>query len=89
MIIKKQIIQIRLADASIDLFGMIACISRVDERIRRKGAENCPKQIIFCNTFCEQAWRRVRRNLLTIDKNDDDNMMKIADFIIEDGEYRV
>ncbi|TFG94376.1 MAG: acyl-CoA dehydrogenase, partial [Calditrichales bacterium] len=63
-IIKKQIIQTRIADAAIDLFGMIATISRVDLAIREKGEENVHKQIIYCNTFCQQAWRRVRRNLV-------------------------
>jgi acyl-CoA dehydrogenase family protein 9 len=87
-IIKKQIIQIRLADASIDLFGMIATISRVDQCIRVHGEESCRRQIDLCNAFSEQAWRRIRRNLLMIDKNDDKNILKIADTVIEDGEYR-
>jgi acyl-CoA dehydrogenase family protein 9 len=88
-IIKKQIIQWRIAEAAIDLFGMIASISRVDQCIMLKGVENCQKMIILCNTFCGQAWRRVRRNLLMIDKNDDDLLLNISDFISEDGEYRV
>jgi acyl-CoA dehydrogenase family protein 9 len=88
-IIKKQIIQYRIADAAIDLFGMIASISRVDDCIRIKGEENCQKMITLCNTFCGQAWRRVRRNLLMIDKNDDDQLLKITEFITEDEEYRV
>jgi hypothetical protein len=45
--------------------------------------------ITLCNTFCGQAWRRVRRNLLMIDKNDDDQLLKITEFITEDEEYRV
>lgn len=88
-IIKKQIIQYRIADAAIDLFGMIASISRVDDCIRIKGEENCHKMITLCNTFCSQAWRRIRRNLLMIDKNDDDQLLKITEFITEDEEYRV
>jgi acyl-CoA dehydrogenase family protein 9 len=88
-IIKKQIVQWRIADAAIDLFGMIASISRVDQCIRLKGEENCLKMITLCNTFCGQAWRRVRRNLLMIDKNDDTQLLKISDFISEDEEYKV
>ncbi|MCK4754746.1 MAG: acyl-CoA dehydrogenase family protein, partial [Calditrichia bacterium] len=88
-IIKKQIIQYRIADAAIDLFGMIASISRADDCIRIKGEENCQKMITLCNTFCGQAWRRIRRNLLMIDKNDDDQLLKITEFITEDEEYRV
>ena len=88
-IIKKQIIQWRIAEAAIDLYGMIASISRVDRCIKLKGNENCHKMITLCNTFCKQAWRRVRRNLLMIDKNDDDQLLNISAFITEDGEYRV
>ena len=88
-IIKKQIIQWRMAEAAIDLFGMIASISRVDRCIKTKGVENCQKMITLCNTFCGQAWRRVRRNLLMIDKNDDDQLLNISDFIAEDEEYRI
>jgi acyl-CoA dehydrogenase family protein 9 len=88
-VIEKQIIQYRLAEAAIDLFGMIATISRVDHCIRIKGEDNCQREVLLCNTFCGQAWRRVRRNLLMIDKNDDGNLLKISEFIAEDGEIRV
>lgn len=88
-IIKKQIIQRRLAEAAIHLFGMVATISRVDYCIRSKGEENCTKQILLCNTYCEQAWRLIRRNLLMIDKNDDENLLQISKFIVEDGAYKV
>jgi acyl-CoA dehydrogenase family protein 9 len=88
-IIKKQIIQWRIAEAAINLFGMIATISRVDQCIKLKGDENCQKMITLCNTFCGQAWRRVRRNLLMIDKNDDGHLLNISDFIAEDDGYKI
>jgi acyl-CoA dehydrogenase family protein 9 len=88
-IIKKQIIQRRLADAAIDLFGMVATISRVDYCIRIKGEEHCTKLILLCNAYCGDAWRRIRRNILMVDKNDDTNLLKISDFIAEDGEYNL
>ena len=88
-IIKKQMIQYRIADAVIDLYGMIASISRTDQCIKLRGEKNCQKMITYCNTFCGQAWRRVRRNLLMVDKNDDEKILKIATFVSEDGGYRV
>ena len=88
-IIKKQIIQWRIAEAAIALFGMIATISRVDQCIKLKGEENCQKMITLCNTYCGQAWRRVRRNLLMIDKNDDHKLLDISDFIAEVDGYKV
>ncbi len=88
-IIEKEIIQKRIADAMMDLYGMIASISRTDTLIKEKGVEKCEKEIILCNLFCNQAWRRVRRNLLMVDKNDDHNFLKISDFVKENGKYSV
>jgi acyl-CoA dehydrogenase family protein 9 len=88
-IIDKEIIQKRLSDSVMDLFGMISCISRVDTNIKRFGIEACREEILICNTFCEQAWRRVRRNLLMVDKNSDDDMMKIAGQIIDQEKYHL
>jgi acyl-CoA dehydrogenase family protein 9 len=88
-IIKRQIIQSRLADAAIDLFGMVASISRVESCILENGVENCQKEILYCNTYCEQAWRRVRRNLLMADTNNDQDVLKIAETVIEDEEYKI
>jgi len=88
-IVKKQIIQRRLADAMIDLYAMIAVISRVDTCIKEKGEENCKKEIELCNAFCEKAWRRIRRNILMIDKNDDNRILDIAAFTIEDEAFLI
>jgi acyl-CoA dehydrogenase family member 9 len=88
-IIQKQIIQRRLADCAIDLYAMIAAISRTDHCIKAKSEAQCKRQILYCNTFCEQAWRRIRRNLLMIDKNNDDELLAIAEQVIEDGEYKI
>lgn len=86
-IIYREMISYRIADAAIDLYGMIATISRVETRINDIGAEKCDKEIKICNAFCEQAWRRVRRNLLMVDKNNDDYLREIADFISEEKQY--
>jgi acyl-CoA dehydrogenase family protein 9 len=86
-IVKKEIIQERLSNALIDLYGMIATISRVDTCIKKKGEENCQREIQICNTFCEQAWRRIRRNILMVDKNDDHSLINISDFIINEKMY--
>ncbi len=88
-IIKKQIIQQRLADAMLDLYTMIACISRVDTNIRKSGLDACEDQILLCNTFCNQAWRRVRKNILMVDKNADSRILNISEKVIENGKYFV
>lgn len=86
-IMYREMITTRLADAAIDLFAMIATISRVDTRIKEYGEDACEKEIKICNTFCSQAWRRARRNLLMIDKNNDNDMKEIADFISEEKQF--
>jgi acyl-CoA dehydrogenase family protein 9 len=86
-IIYREMIQHRIADATIDLYAMISNISHVDTLIKQKGKEKCEREIIICNTFCEQAWRRVRRNILMVDKNNDKELKVIADTVIEEGCY--
>lgn len=86
-IMYREMITTRLADAAIDLYAMIATISRVNSRIVEIGVEKAEREIKICNTFCQQAWRRARRNLLTIDKNNDDYMKDIADFISEEKHF--
>jgi acyl-CoA dehydrogenase family protein 9 len=86
-IIEQEIIQKRLADAIIDLYGMIACISRVDTNIKNFGHDACLHEVRICNAFCEQAWRRIRRNILMVDKNDDDQILAIADYVIDQEKY--
>jgi len=88
-IIQKQIIQTRLADAMIYLYGMIAVLSRTNKCINEKSAEKCKKEIMLCNSFCNQAWRLVRRNLLMVDKNDDVSILKISDILKEEGQYNI
>ena len=86
-IIYKEMRQERLANAVIDLFGMIATISRVDTLIKEKGEENCKYEIMLCNAFADQAWRRVRRNLLMMDSNLDKEMNQISDYLVQQGRY--
>ena len=82
-IIYREMITTRLANAAMDLYAMIAVISRVQTRIDDVGEEKASEEIRICTVFCEQAWRRVRRNLLMVDKNDDAQMKAIARFITE------
>jgi acyl-CoA dehydrogenase family protein 9 len=86
-IIYREMVQRRVADAVIDLYGMIATISRVDTLIKKQGEEKCSEQVRICNTFCEQAWRRIRRNLLMVDKHSDEAVKAVADHVIEKRKY--
>ena len=86
-IIYRELILERLADSAIDLFAMIATIARVDRQIQEKGAESCAQEIQICNVFCDQAWRRVRRNLLMVDSNNDKSLQDIAGYVVKEQKY--
>ena len=86
-IVMREMIHERLADAIIYLYAMIACISRVDSDIRARGMENCLDEISMCNLFCDQAWRIIRRNILMVDKNEDENIIKVANIVLENRKY--
>ena len=88
-IIQKQIIQKRIADAMIYLYGMIAVLSRTNKCINEKGVDKCKKEIFYCNSFCNQAWRLVKRNLLMVDKNDDVSTLNISDILKEEEQYLI
>ena len=68
-IIHREFILNRLADMTIDLYAMIAVISRVDSLLKEKGEKKTHKQLTICKTFCEEAWRRIRRNARQVDNN--------------------
>ncbi len=86
-VIYREMRQERLANAAIDLFGMISTISRVDSLIAEKGEEKCKHEIMIANVFADQAWRRVRRNLLMMDSNADRQMGELSDFMVKQGFY--
>lgn len=83
-IILKQFIQRRLADMTIDLYAMVAVISRVDTLLKQKSA-NVEQDLLLANTFVDEAWRRVRRNARQIDDNSDRERKQVAEMIYESG----
>ena len=83
----EQLIQKRLADVAIDLFGMIAVLSRTTAVINEKGIENAQLEISVSQSFCQQARRRCWGNLKGISRNDDELTRAIAEQVSEAGEY--
>jgi acyl-CoA dehydrogenase family protein 9 len=85
-IILKQFIQCRLADMVIDLYAMVAIISRVDTLLK-ENARDVEQDLLVAKTFVEEAWRRVRRNLRQIDDNIDRERKRICEMVYERGGY--
>jgi acyl-CoA dehydrogenase family protein 9 len=84
-VITKQFAQRRLADMAIDLFAMVAVISRLDALL--KSGANAEQDLIVGKTFIEEAWRRVRRNARQIDNNVDKDRKKMSEIAFERGAY--
>ncbi len=86
-IIEKEYVIERIADMVIDLYVMTAVVSRVSAAIKEKGVDKAEAEINICKTFCNFAWRRVRRNSRMIDRNDDEILTAIAGTTLEKEAY--
>jgi acyl-CoA dehydrogenase family protein 9 len=85
-IILKQFIQRRLADMVIDLYAMVAIISRVDGLLKANASE-AQQDLLVAKTFIDEAWRRIRRNFRQIDENIDRKRKQICEMVYERGGY--
>ncbi len=86
-IIEREFIQERLAEAAGDLYALIACLSRANTRIRDEGAARARRDILLTRTFGNAAWRRIRRRLSQVEKNQDANLVRVSDLAYEQGGY--
>lgn len=88
-IIDEQMLLERVADIAIDLYAMIAVVSRATRALdqnRKHAAHECK----LASVFCEQADRRIRRRLRALEqgrKNGDEALREIADALFEHGGY--
>ncbi len=78
----------RLADMAIELFAMAAVISRLDSLIKERGKDKVETQLLLGKTYCEEAWRRIRRNRRQIDNNIDPWRKEIAQAVYENNGYK-
>ncbi|MFQ5766507.1 MAG: acyl-CoA dehydrogenase family protein [Acidobacteriota bacterium] len=82
-------LQERFADAAIDLYGMLATLSRTTDRLEKAGPDGASRELKMTRLFCKQAWRRVRRNLAQITRHDDDLINEVAEMAYRDAGYKV
>lgn len=83
----KQFAQKRIADMSIDLFAMSCILARVTRAINEKDEKSVKLEMAIAESFFHRAHIRLRSNLKSIDKNDDDLLKFIADKAYELGDY--
>jgi len=53
----------------------------------KEGAEAARRDILLTRTFGNAAWRRIRRWLYQVEKNQDANLTKVSDLAYEQGGY--
>ncbi|MBS1271034.1 MAG: putative acyl-CoA dehydrogenase [Candidatus Marinimicrobia bacterium] len=80
-IIQREHIQKRIAEAAMELYAMATTISRTTADIGSQGEEATEIGITLCNTYCEEAWRRVRRRLAMTESNQDEGLNAIAESV--------
>lgn len=88
-IIDEQMIVERLADVAIELYAMVAVVSRATRALEqdRKAASH---EAQLASVFCDRANRRIRRRLRAIEqgrKNGDAQLREIADALLSNGGY--
>ena len=86
-VIDRQLMLERFADAAIDLFGMLSVLSRVTSRIDAVGEETARPEIDITRIYCEEAWRRVRRNLRQIRRHQDRSVRRLAEDVSDRRNY--
>ena len=86
-IAEMQYTQRRIADLSIDLYALMACLSRTTKAIEKKGEEGARREIELTTAYGTQAQERMAAIVRSFDKNDDELLKGIAARSYQDGSY--
>ncbi|MGH7669204.1 MAG: acyl-CoA dehydrogenase family protein [Gemmatimonadaceae bacterium] len=89
-VIDKQYLQERMANAAIDIFLATAVLSRTTWEIERAGgnpdADAVQPHLDLARLFVPMAYRRARRNIRALRRNQDDRVNTIAERSLQTGE---
>ena len=88
-IIDEQMLMARIADVAIDLYAMVAVVSRATRALEQERS-HAVHEALLASTFCERANRRIRRRLRAVEqgrKNGDQQLRDIAEALLEGGGY--
>jgi acyl-CoA dehydrogenase family protein 9 len=86
VISEMQFVQRRVADITIDLYAMVACISRATANLAERGPA-AEREAKLCRAFCGRAAHRVKRNIRMFDDNDDELLKAIAKDTVDATQY--
>jgi len=83
-VIEKQFLQLRLANAAIDIYMAVAVLSRTTWEIERAGSVDAAAAELDCaRVFIPAAMRRARRNVRALRANQDERLKAIAERALE------
>jgi len=82
-----QFVQKRVADVSIDLFAIAACLSRATQAIEKHGTEGAWRHLEYTRVFVEGARRRLAANVAMFEDNDDELRKATAVRTYADAKY--
>lgn len=77
----------RLADIAIDLFVGLCMVSRVDQMVKGRGADQCRDELAIVRMFTKQAKRRINGNLRRLERNEDELVHQLSNSLREKGGY--
>jgi acyl-CoA dehydrogenase family protein 9 len=86
-IAEMQFTQKRVADVAIDLYAIVAVISRTTRAVERHGEEGSRREMDLAHVFVDAAEKRLRALALSFDENDDDLRKAVATKAYNDGGY--
>ena len=86
-VIDRQFLQLRLANAAIDIFASVAVLSRTTWEIERAGGvEGAAAELDCARVFIPAAMRRARRNIRALSVNQDKRLSAIATRALDTGD---
>jgi acyl-CoA dehydrogenase family protein 9 len=82
-----QFVQRRIADVSIDLYALAACLTRTTQAIERLGTEGAWRQLEYTRVFSAEAQKRLQQNVACFEDNNDEQRKEAAVRTYADGKY--
>jgi len=87
-------VQERVADAAVDLYALLAVLSRATASLERDGGVpadggGAARDVTLARLFAHNAILRFRRNLLLLKGGDDDLVTAASEVAYRDGGYRL
>ena len=84
---EREFVQKRISNIVIDLYAMFCTVSRSTYYIEKDGIEKSKVVLELCGAFCDRAARRIKRNLRSMEINDDELLKEVANKTYDIGGY--